>query len=104
MLGYIYGCYLWDAGLLFDIKTHFDIWYFLCWSPGLLPRLIPLWCEYFNPSFHPWTFRDIRHAIPIWNDRLTSFKLTEFNEQDSCDYDPSPSLISTKQASTSSSQ
>jgi predicted metal-dependent hydrolase len=50
----IYFKFMWDAGHLFNIFSHANLLYFLFVSPGFFRVALPIWCKYFNPSFHPW--------------------------------------------------
>jgi predicted metal-dependent hydrolase len=41
-------------GILFSAKEWGDFLRFLFIEPGLVPRLLPLYLDYYRPGFHPW--------------------------------------------------
>ena len=49
----LYLKFMYSTGHLFDLIGHFKLLYFLVLYPGSFRKSIPIWFEYFSPSFHP---------------------------------------------------
>jgi len=63
--------YLFQGGEFFSIRNHKEFFKFLFIFPGLLPKALPLWLEYFSPHFHP-SCRDNSKLIAEWSAKLKS--------------------------------
>ena len=70
----IYFLFMWDAGHLFNVFTHIHLLNSLFVNPGLFRAAIPMWSEYFRPSFHPWG-KGPAHFIRPWDNLLKKGKL-----------------------------